>query len=352
MPRKKITQLLENGTLLDLGNTLSDEDLTKLDEGGQTTYDLVIRTQEEFDIFCDSLDNETCEVCSVLLVGDGGYTPFIRKNGKGLKLPNHLTTLCGINMPIIIIANFNSSNSMAGIYRESSLGTPGEKIENIILCISSSTDCYHFRNLSGIKNCTILSGETNDLLTEGTMQVGFMGCTNIDGCMTLLISNNGGVASFINCQTISNCTTINGDMAGGTAISYSGCMGIVGAIDITNDFGLPEPTIYDESCTKVGVVREDIEKLNSIEEGAQRNVQADWNATSGDSFIKNKPTIPTVNNGTLTIQQNGTTVATFGANSSSNITANISVPKMVTLTQAEYDALTTKDSNTYYFIKE
>lgn len=36
--------------------------------------------------------------------------------------------------------------------------------------------------------------------------------------------------------------------------------------------------------------------------------------------------IPTVNNGTLTIQKNGTNVATFGANQSTNATANIIVP--------------------------
>lgn len=36
--------------------------------------------------------------------------------------------------------------------------------------------------------------------------------------------------------------------------------------------------------------------------------------------------IPTVNDGTLTIQKNGTTVATFSANQSGNATANITVP--------------------------
>lgn len=36
--------------------------------------------------------------------------------------------------------------------------------------------------------------------------------------------------------------------------------------------------------------------------------------------------LPTVNNATLTIQKNGTNVATFTANASSNVTANISVP--------------------------
>jgi hypothetical protein len=36
--------------------------------------------------------------------------------------------------------------------------------------------------------------------------------------------------------------------------------------------------------------------------------------------------LPTVNNGTLTIQKNGANVATFGANQSTNVTANITVP--------------------------
>lgn len=65
----------------------------------------------------------------------------------------------------------------------------------------------------------------------------------------------------------------------------------------------------------------------------------------GDTYVKNKgntftwPTtsgtlalttnIPTVNNATLTIQKNGTNVATFTANSSTNQTANITVPTKV-----------------------
>lgn len=64
---------------------------------------------------------------------------------------------------------------------------------------------------------------------------------------------------------------------------------------------------------------------------AEANVQSDWNVTdtTSDAYIKNKPIIPTVNNGTLTIQKNGTTVNTFTANSSSNVTANIAVPTKV-----------------------
>ena len=56
--------------------------------------------------------------------------------------------------------------------------------------------------------------------------------------------------------------------------------------------------------------RDDYSKLNGIESGAQVNVQSDWNATSGDSFIKNKPTTlagynitdaKIDNNGTITL---------------------------------------------------
>ena len=50
-------------------------------------------------------------------------------------------------------------------------------------------------------------------------------------------------------------------------------------------------------------------------------------ATTGDyNDLTNKPTIPTVNDATLTIQKNGTSVATFTANASSGVTANITVP--------------------------
>ena len=50
-------------------------------------------------------------------------------------------------------------------------------------------------------------------------------------------------------------------------------------------------------------------------------------ATSGSyNDLSNKPTIPTVNNGALTIKKNGVNVATFTANQSSKTTADITVP--------------------------
>ena len=71
-------------------------------------------------------------------------------------------------------------------------------------------------------------------------------------------------------------------------------------------------------------------------------------ATSGSyNDLSNKPTIPTVNNATLTIQKNGSTVKTFTANASSNVTANITVPtKTSELTNDSHQTITTDTDTT------
>lgn len=74
----------------------------------------------------------------------------------------------------------------------------------------------------------------------------------------------------------------------------------------------------------------DWQKLDGIASGAEVNVQSDWSQSdnTADDYIKNKPTIPTVNNATLTIQMNGTTINTFTANASSDVTVNITMPNI------------------------
>lgn len=59
--------------------------------------------------------------------------------------------------------------------------------------------------------------------------------------------------------------------------------------------------------------------------------QADWDQTDTDApdYIKNKPTIPTVNDATLTIQKNWASVGTFTANASTNTAVNITVPNVI-----------------------
>lgn len=72
-------------------------------------------------------------------------------------------------------------------------------------------------------------------------------------------------------------------------------------------------------------------------------------ATSGSyTDLTNKPTIPTVNNAKLTIQKNGTTVKTFTANASSNVTCNITVPTSINdlTTTTQQDAINSGATST------
>ena len=80
---------------------------------------------------------------------------------------------------------------------------------------------------------------------------------------------------------------------------------------------------YDDmtsNLTKLDdVIGSDSEKLSSTDVGAAA-------LSNNYNDLDNLPTIPTVNDATLTIQKNGVDVQTFTANASSNVTANITVP--------------------------
>lgn len=85
------------------------------------------------------------------------------------------------------------------------------------------------------------------------------------------------------------------------------------------------------------------------EKGQHTIATRDWVSAQGYTKFSgsyndliNKPTIPTVNNGTLTIQQNGTKVVAFTANQSDNATANIIVPTKVSELQNDKNFLTSE----------
>lgn len=91
--------------------------------------------------------------------------------------------------------------------------------------------------------------------------------------------------------------------------------------------GVDLPFILDAT-----VVRDGLAGLRQIIDEKQDPVIAGDNITITDNVIS--ATVPTVNNATLTIQKNGTNVATFTANSSTNATANITVPT-ITMTSVD-----------------
>ena len=73
-----------------------------------------------------------------------------------------------------------------------------------------------------------------------------------------------------------------------------------------------------------GLVEEEVDRVDEISANLSNYSLTGHTHTSSD--ITDFPPIPIVNNGTLTIQKNGTLVQTFSANQSNSVTANISVP--------------------------
>ena len=91
------------------------------------------------------------------------------------------------------------------------------------------------------------------------------------------------------CTGNANCTVTGGGGGGATNLSYtaSPTNGIVNS-DTGTDATIPLVTTVNAGLQSPT----DKTKLDGIQAGAEVNVNADWNATSGDAQILNKPTIP------------------------------------------------------------
>lgn len=104
-----------------------------------------------------------------------------------------------------------------------------------------------------------------------------------------------------------------------TAYDYINLRSVTGTLEIT--VTNPAPVEDDKFLNKRGLTH----FWENIDDIKQDKLTAGTNITiAADNTISASQ--PTVNNATLTIQKNGTTVNTFTANASSNVTANISVP--------------------------
>lgn len=91
------------------------------------------------------------------------------------------------------------------------------------------------------------------------------------------------------------------------------------------------PTVNDATLT----ITKNNTSVGTFTANASSNVTVDITVPTAVSDLTNdsgfitSADLPTVNNATLTIQKNGTNVQTFTANASSDVTANITVPTAV-----------------------
>lgn len=112
--------------------------------------------------------------------------------------------------------------------------------------------------------------------------------------------------------------------------------------DLSNTPNIPEFT--SELTNDSGFIDKNVNDLTYYTKTANLGAVA---LSNNYNDLDNKPTIPTVNDGTLTIQQNGTNVETFTANSSTNKTANITVPTKTSELQNDSNYAVTNANNDF-----
>lgn len=120
------------------------------------------------------------------------------------------------------------------------------------------------------------------------------------------------------------------DIVAGDNVSVTGA---------TTGTGAPKITIsatYSDATTSASGLMSftDKTKLNGIASGAEVNVQSDWNITdnTSDAFIKNKPTIPTVDYPVTDVKVNNTSILSNKvANLVTNSTYNATTNKIATM---------------------
>jgi hypothetical protein len=171
------------------------------DKGG---YDLKIRTQGEFEAFCQSIEDGTCTATSVLFVGDGGNLKFSKIGGYGLWLPTTLKRIDGINNAIIYATN-NSVDNYHSAYVLSYKDKPttdGYSISNLTI-ISEKGESSRPLNALGsfvnVINCHVEVDLAN-------FSMGIVNCDNLVNCSVIGNSSGGAYQGYYNCSNLVNCS--------------------------------------------------------------------------------------------------------------------------------------------------
>lgn len=221
-------------------------------------------------------------------------------------------------------------------------------------------------------------------------------------------TDNANLASALNAKY--DASNPNGYTSNvGTVTSVNNVSPVNGNVTISIPSEVTESTVSGWGFTKNAGTVTSVNNVSPVNGNVTLSIPAaqvnsDWNAVSGVTQIlnkpklatvatsgsyndlSNKPTIPTVNNATLTLTQGGTTKGTFTANASSNVTIDLdsgdgsvdvdnksittnssdeiqtvgvinsrdssTAVKTWTGTKAQYDAIVTKDANTLYNITD
>ena len=206
----------------------------------------------------------------------------------------------------------NSVNNLANYYKKSETYTQGE-VNSLLSAITIPTKTSDLTNDSNFVSDTDYATASKG----GVIKVG-SGLAITNG---VLSTTGGGVADAVEWSNVLNKPSDVSYWTNDAGYITSAALPTKTS-DLTNDSGFltsytETDPIYSASPA-AGITAADISSWNA---------KSDFSGSYND--LTDKPTIPTVNNATLTIQRNNTNVGTFTANASSNKTINIAVPTTV-----------------------
>ena len=190
-------------------------------------YSLVIKTQQEFNDFVTKCNGNTLgsNITSVLLdgssVGDTGFT-FSTSNNSGIKLPQTLKQIQGINNAKIVITNFahNPSTAKGGIWYNTLPESDGYFIKDLEISCTSSSNSFAVCNCINLINCKSTGISTGN--GEGRS---FYTCKNIQNCVGISTSSKSGARTFSECENVVSC--VGESTAYGYVVTFLECNNLI-----------------------------------------------------------------------------------------------------------------------------
>lgn len=262
---------------------------------------------------------------------------------------NHAVTLGQVNGLNANKANTNGSNTIGGIWHIDAVFAPGLTTNNKQIFSEAGTNVYF-----GNPQLNILYFESLGNLNH--YKGGVLGAIwtehNFKPTQYVMVSSLNttlaGYATLAGTQTFQNTITFNqspivpnGTLAGHTVnlgqlntilssyalasaiptnnnqltngagyITISALVGYVTQTSLTTQLNDKVDKVTGKQLSTEDYTSAEKTKLNNIAAGAEVNVNADWNATSGDAQILNKPTIPVIPNNLVTTNTTQTISAT------------------------------------------
>ena len=215
---------------------------------------------------------------------------------------------------VLPIVNGNQTRKVSISQIKASIPTPASP------SLQQVTDVNNLTNnpiISKVGFETIIDGETEDISFIGAMSINVGGIISNKGLITLRENGNGsGNSVLLTTESLSADRSITLPNKNGI-IAMTSDVPLVDAIPTDSSTNAVSSNgVFDALANKVdkvagkGLSTNDYTtteqtKLAGIQAGAEVNVNADWNATTGDALILNKPTIPAAVTQTSQLTNNG-----------------------------------------------